>query len=154
MKHMMSIWISSFHENRTAEGKIGAFKNFAVFTEKHLCWYLLLIKLQNFIKQDSNTGVSCEYCKMFKDSFLFRTPPVAVFVFNILLKDHYFWRHTGKVGPRPWGGTQDQRPYGGTLSFDPGVGPGGGTLGWDREVGLCGGTLGWEPGVSQPHLIL
>ena len=26
--------------------KIGALTNFAIFTEKHLCWSLLLIKLQ------------------------------------------------------------------------------------------------------------
>ena len=142
MKHMMSIWISSFHENRTAEGKIGAFKNFAVFTEKHLCWYLLLIKLQNFIKQDSNTGVSCEYCKMFKDSFLFRTPPVAV---------SETYQKSGTETPR-W--DPGPTPYGGTLSLDPGVGPWGGTLWWDPKVGLWGGTLGWKPGVRQPHLIL
>ena len=132
MKHMMSIWISSFHENRTAEGKIGAFKNFAVFTEKHLSWYLLLIKLQNFIKQDSNTGVSCEYCKMFKDSFLFRTPPVAV---------SETYQKSGTETPR-W----DPGPT--TLWWDPEFGPWGGTVRWDSVVGPQGGTLGWDPTVE------
>ena len=39
--------------------KIGALKNFAIFTGKGLCWSLLLINLQtyNFMKRDSNTGV-------------------------------------------------------------------------------------------------
>ena len=45
-----------------------------IFIGKHLCWGLFLIKLQafrpvTFLKRDSNTGVSCEYCKIFKNSF-------------------------------------------------------------------------------------
>ena len=48
--------------------------NFAIFTRKHLCWGLFLIKLQafrpaTFLKRDSNTGVSCGYCEIFKNSF-------------------------------------------------------------------------------------
>ena len=30
-------------------------------------------------------------------------------------------RHTRKVEVRPWGGTQDPGPWGGTLSWDPRV---------------------------------
>ena len=42
--------------------QIGVFKSFAIFTQKHLCWSLFLIKLQacrpaNLLKRDSNTGV-------------------------------------------------------------------------------------------------
>ena len=42
--------------------KRAVLKNFAIFTEKHLCWSLLLIKLQGsraatFLKTDYNTGV-------------------------------------------------------------------------------------------------
>ena len=42
--------------------KIGALKNFALFTWKHLCWSLSLIKLLDWrpatlLKEDSNTGV-------------------------------------------------------------------------------------------------
>ena len=38
------------------------FKNFAIFTGKHLCWSLFLIKFQAFrlatlLKRDSDTGV-------------------------------------------------------------------------------------------------
>ena len=34
--------------------------------------------LQLYLKRDSGTGVSCEFCKIFKNSFLYRTPLVAV----------------------------------------------------------------------------
>ena len=50
--------------------KIGVLKNFAIITGKHLCRCLIL-------KRDSNTGISCEYCEIFKNSFLYRTPAVA-----------------------------------------------------------------------------
>ena len=36
--------------------KRAVLKNFAIFTEKHLCWGLFLIKVQ----------ISCEYCGIFK----------------------------------------------------------------------------------------
>ena len=39
------------------------FKYFAIFTSKHLCWRLFLIK------RDSNTGISCEYCEIFKNIY-------------------------------------------------------------------------------------
>ena len=38
----------------------GVLKNFAIFTRKHLCWNLFLIKLQAF---------SCKYCKIFKINY-------------------------------------------------------------------------------------
>ena len=54
--------------------EISSIKNFAIFTGKHLFWGPFLIKLQafraaTFLKRDHNTGVSCEYCKLFKNSF-------------------------------------------------------------------------------------
>ena len=42
------------------------FQNFEISTGKHLCWSLFSAKV-----------FSCEYCKMFKKSFIYRTPPVA-----------------------------------------------------------------------------
>ena len=49
--------------------KIGSIKNFAIFTGKHLCWGLFLIKFQAFRPaRDSNTGVSCGYCEVYKNS--------------------------------------------------------------------------------------
>ena len=47
---------------------------------KHLCWGFLIIKLQAFrlfLKRDSNTGISCGYCKIYKSSFLDFAPPPA-----------------------------------------------------------------------------
>ena len=46
--------------------KIGVLKNFAIFTGKSLCWSLFLIKL---LKRNTNTGFSCEKCKIFKNTF-------------------------------------------------------------------------------------
>ena len=62
--------------------EIGSLKYFAIFTGKHLGWGLFLIKLwafkpATFLKGDSNTGVSCGYCKNFKNSFFYRTSLVA-----------------------------------------------------------------------------
>ena len=62
--------------------KIDSLKSFAIFTGKHLCWGLFLIKLHTFrpatfLKRDSNTGVSCAYCEIFKNSFFYRNPLVA-----------------------------------------------------------------------------
>ena len=42
--------------------KIDVFKNFAIFTRKHLCWSLFMIKLRackpaNLLRRHSNTGV-------------------------------------------------------------------------------------------------
>ena len=47
--------------------QIGAPKNFAIFTGKHISWSLFLIKLQNSrpvtsLKRDSNTGVLLFSC--------------------------------------------------------------------------------------------
>ena len=43
------------------------FLNFAIFTGKHQCWGLFLLKSQALLfKRDSNTNVSCGYCKIFK----------------------------------------------------------------------------------------
>ena len=54
--------------------KICSLKNFAIFTEKRLCWGPFLKKLQAFkpaifLKKESNKGVSWRYCKIFKSSF-------------------------------------------------------------------------------------
>ena len=63
--------------------KIGILRTFAIFTEKRLRWSLFLIKLQTWrpktlLKRDSNTGVFCEYCEIFKSSFVYGTPLVVV----------------------------------------------------------------------------
>ena len=50
--------------------KKAVLKNFAIFTGKHLCWSLFLIKLQAFrpdSKRDPSTCISCESCEMLKN---------------------------------------------------------------------------------------
>ena len=54
---------------------LGGITNFAIFTGKHLCWGLFSIKLHiyryaTFLKIDSNTGISCRYCKVLRIAFL------------------------------------------------------------------------------------
>ena len=65
--------------------KMDVFKNLAIFTGKHLPWSLFVRKLTackpaNLLKRDlfiDNTGVSYEYCKIFKNNFVYRRPSVA-----------------------------------------------------------------------------
>ena len=46
-------------------------KNFAIFTRKHLCWSLFcgLQNLQLSIKGAPTLVLSCEYCKIFKNTY-------------------------------------------------------------------------------------
>ena len=60
----------SRRSHRRCSVKKDALKNFANFTGKHLCWNLVLIKLQAWrspfvLKRDSNASVSCEFCEIF-----------------------------------------------------------------------------------------
>ena len=62
--------------------KKGVLRNFTKFTGKHLCQSLFLIKLQAsglelYLKRESGTGVSCEFCEISKNTFSYRTPLVA-----------------------------------------------------------------------------
>ena len=54
--------------------KIGVLQDFVILTGIHLCWSLFSIKTQawraaTLLKRDSNTGVSCKCCAVFKKSF-------------------------------------------------------------------------------------
>ena len=62
--------------------KKGVLKNFAKFTRKHLGQSLFLNKVAgaacNFIiKETLAQAFSCEFCEIFKNTFFYRTPPVA-----------------------------------------------------------------------------
>ena len=62
--------------------KNAVLKNFAIFTEKHLCWSLFLIMLQDFMpttlsKRDSNIGFSYEYCEIFKNTYFEKHLPMT-----------------------------------------------------------------------------
>ena len=61
--------------------KIGIFKNFTNFIEKHLCWSLFLINLQAwglqiYQKKTPTQVLSIETCESFKNTFSYRTPLV------------------------------------------------------------------------------
>ena len=61
--------------------KIGVLKSFANFTGKYLCWSLFLKNLQAdglklYQKKTPTRMFSCEVCKIFKNTFFDRTPPV------------------------------------------------------------------------------
>ena len=66
--------------------KIYILKNFATFTEKHLCWNLFLIKLQTWrpatqvLKRDCNTGVFLRILKKIKNSFFIEHFVAAFFI--------------------------------------------------------------------------
>ena len=69
--------------------KKGVFKNFAKFTGKYLCQSLFLHKNAglpqtcNFFKKEALAQVfSCEFCKVFRNNFFYRTTPVAASVNN------------------------------------------------------------------------
>ena len=64
--------------------KIGVLKNFAIFTGKHLCWSLFLIKLIkglkscNFIKKRlQHRFFPVNIAKFLSTAFFYRTLPVA-----------------------------------------------------------------------------
>ena len=52
----------------------GVLRNFGKFTGKHLCQNLFLIKLQ-----------ACEFSEISKNTFFYRTPPVAASVYSLLV---------------------------------------------------------------------
>ena len=64
--------------------KVGVLKSYAIFAGKHLRWSHFWIKFQSFrpgtLKITPTKVLFCEYCKIFKNSFFHRTPPVAASV--------------------------------------------------------------------------
>ena len=52
----------------------GVLRNFGKFTGKHLCQNLFLIKLQ-----------ACEFSEISKNTFFYRTPPVAASVYSVVV---------------------------------------------------------------------
>ena len=59
--------------------RIGALENIVIFTGKHLCWGIFFIKLQTRRppKEIPAQVFSYEYCEIFKNRSLHRTPLVA-----------------------------------------------------------------------------
>ena len=80
MTQLLKATVRSTHSQKLFKTGL---KNFTNFTGKHLCWTLFLIKLQPFrpttlLKRDSNTGVSCEICKDFKNTYFYGTSPIML----------------------------------------------------------------------------
>ena len=49
--------------------KKAVLKAFAIFIGKHVCWSACNTCAYKFIKKRLQTGVSCQYCKIFKKSY-------------------------------------------------------------------------------------
>ena len=70
----MRKWCESRSSHRRCSTKKVVLKNFTMFTRKHLCWILFLIKLQAFrpttlLKWTPTQTFSCEYCEIFKNTY-------------------------------------------------------------------------------------
>ena len=74
-----SVWLHSlkgmnkFHFLRSLLLQINCSEICLIFTGKHLCWRL-------FLKVTGQEVFSCEICKIFKNAFFHRTPPLAASV--------------------------------------------------------------------------
>ena len=65
----------------------GGFRDFAKFIGKHRCQSLYINKVvgqgrQLYLKRDPGRGVSCEFCKISKNTFSHRIPLVAASSFS------------------------------------------------------------------------
>ena len=98
--HNSYIWTDRLNKQKQPFGdvlQIGILKNFAIITGKHLCWNLFLIKLQSWRLQlyQKETPIQVflwEYCKIVKNSFLYKTHPVAASEQNEnKLKEHMIY---------------------------------------------------------------
>ena len=59
--------------------KKAVISDFPKFTGKHLCQSLFITKVagqgwQLYLKRDPDTGVSCEFCEIWKNNFSDKTP--------------------------------------------------------------------------------
>ena len=78
MTYTMVISKFTFNKIRTSRPEVfckkGVLRNFTKFTGKHLC-QSLLPEACNFIKKETLPQVfSCEFCKISKNTFFYRTP--------------------------------------------------------------------------------
>ena len=64
----------------------GVLTNFAKFKRKHLCQKTPVLRPQacNFIKKEIMAhAFSCEFCEIYKSTFFYKTPPVAVSTLSV-----------------------------------------------------------------------
>ena len=69
--------------------KKGVLKNFAKFTGKHLWKSVFFDKVAGLRLFTVVQVCSFEFCKIFKNTFFYRTPPLATFVNS----KHFTWLH-------------------------------------------------------------
>ena len=55
-------------------------KQFAIFTGRHLCWSLFLIKLQDFRPANLSKETPAQYCNIFKNTNFEKNLPTAASV--------------------------------------------------------------------------
>ena len=72
-------------------------KNFAIFTGKNLYWSVFFWSFRTeglhfYLKSDSNAGVFCEYCEMFKNSFFIEDLFFVPFQNFCLIIDNWYFR--------------------------------------------------------------
>ena len=73
--------------------KIGVLKNFAIFAGKQICWSNLLIKLQAWrsailLKETLTLVFSCEYCKIFNNTYFekhLRTADSVLLIMKLII---------------------------------------------------------------------
>ena len=73
--------------------KKAVFKNFAIFTEKHQCWSLFLLKLRSLLsatllKRDSNTEVVLLMLRNFIKTVIFKN----IYERLLLSVERFFWK--------------------------------------------------------------
>ena len=76
--------------------KTGVLRNFPIFTGKHLCWSLFLIKLQalqtaTLLKRDFNTSVFLWILRNFCEQLFYRAPTVESVDLLFLAKNNVGW---------------------------------------------------------------
>ena len=89
--HYMCFYISMMNQKQPPEAscKKAILKNFVIFTGKHLCWSLFLIKFQTFrpdSKRDSNTGILLWILQKFLEHLFWKTSANCCFWSNV----HYY----------------------------------------------------------------
>ena len=67
----------NLNKNNQKQSPGGVLRNFAKFTEKHLCHSLFFNKVAGLRPETLAQVFSCEFCKTSKNTFSYRTPPVA-----------------------------------------------------------------------------
>ena len=88
-RSLLNVCVCSIYRSSRPEVscKKDVLRNFAKFTGKHLCQNLFFNKVAgqvcNFIKKEVLAQVfSCEFCEISKNTFSYRTPPVAASEFT------------------------------------------------------------------------